>query len=115
MKLRIDSEIVALFPHVKLGVLVGKGMNNPEKTPEEVTAWMRQTEQNFAAQYPTMEDLTGQAKIVDWREAYRKFGFKPSQHRSSVEALCRRVAQGKELPQISTVVDIYNTISVKHM
>lgn len=104
-----------MFPHVKLGVLVCRGLRNEEMAPDEVVAWMRQTEQKLAASCGSVEELTARERIVDWREAYRRFGFKPNQHRSSVEALCRRVVQGKELPQISTLVDVYNTISVKHM
>jgi len=115
MKLRIRPDIIALFPHAKLGVLVCRGVRNVEKSPDELIIWMRETERDLSTHYATVDSLTGDAKIVDWREAYRKFGFKPGQHRCSVEALCRRVLQGKGLPVISAVVDIYNTISVKHV
>jgi len=114
MKLTISPEVREMFPHVKLGVLVAKDIRNTQETPAEVTNWMRNVEKTFTGLCPTVEELARCPRIEDWREAYRKFGFKPNQHRCSVEALCRRVVQGKELPQISTVVDIYNGISVKH-
>ncbi|HLP34532.1 MAG TPA: phenylalanine--tRNA ligase beta subunit-related protein [Amoebophilaceae bacterium] len=115
MKLQIHPSIIELFPSVKLGLVVGRDINNPPKSPEDVIAAMRQVEKKLMMSCPTTEELTKHPTIDDWCKAYRTFGFKPNQHRSSVEALCRRVIQAKGFPEISTVVDIYNTLSVKHM
>ena len=62
-----------------------------------------------------MEELASLGPIVDWREAYRAFGMKPSSYRSSIESLLRRVLQGKELPSISPIVDLYNVVSLRHL
>ena len=112
MKFSIDPEVIALFPDVKIGLLVVKGLDN-RKQGTDVSPLLRQTEEAVRAKY-TLEGLSALPKIADWREAYRKFGFKPSSHRSSVEALLRRVLQGKELPSINPLVDLYNLISIKH-
>jgi len=91
--------IPGLFPAVKAGVLVCKGLNNQNAYPE-ITSQLRQVEADLRQKY-NIEGLGALPKIADWREAYRKFGFSPSAHRSSIEALLRRVLQGKELPSIS--------------
>jgi len=52
-------------------------------------------------------------QILEWREAYRSFGVKPRQARSSVEALIRRTAQG--LPRIDRLTDLYNAVSVERL
>lgn len=53
--------------------------------------------------------------IAPWREAYRKFGAKPKDYPSSIENLVRRVVKGHHLPHINSLVDIYNTISLRHI
>lgn len=50
--------------------------------------------------------------IASWREAYKKFGSKPTKFRNSLEALTRRVEAG--LPRVNNLTDTYNAISVKH-
>jgi DNA/RNA-binding domain of Phe-tRNA-synthetase-like protein len=50
-------------------------------------------------------------RIHAWREAYRAFGARPGEYRSSIEALARRVLRGDALPSINTLVDIGNVIT----
>ena len=50
-----------------------------------------------------------------WREAYRKFGAKPSEFRSSIEAMARRALRNDPLPSINTLVDIGNALSLRHL
>jgi DNA/RNA-binding domain of Phe-tRNA-synthetase-like protein len=52
-------------------------------------------------------------RVAAWRDAYRRFGAKPSEHRSSIEALLRRVVKGNELPSINPLVDIGNIVSLR--
>ncbi len=83
-------------------------------TSEEIAILRQQAEEDIYKKY-TLENITSIPKITDWREAYRSFGCKPSEYRSSIEALLRRVLQGKQLPLINAIVDIYNLISIKHV
>ena len=112
-KFEVDAAIVKMFPAVKMGVLLGNGLNNHLSHPE-IAQLLRQTEKE-ARETLDLEKLATVPKIEDWREAYRKFGFKPSTYRSSVESLLRRVLQGKEIPSISPIVDLYNIVSIKHL
>lgn len=109
----IDPAIPGLFPHVKMGVLVCKDLDNHNSSPE-IAELLRATEEEARQKY-TVENLSTLPKIADWREAYRKFGFSPSAHRSSIEALLRRVLQGKQLPSINPIVDLYNIVSLKYV
>lgn len=47
------------------------------------------------------------------REAYKQCGKDPNRYRPSAEQLNRRVLQGKDLHQISTLVDLINLVSLK--
>lgn len=50
--------------------------------------------------------------ISEWRDAFTKFKKKKGA-RSSIEALLKRVSQGKSLSPINPLVDIYNSISLE--
>ncbi len=113
MYFSIDPMIPGMYPAVKMGILVCKGLNNEGHYPE-IVSQLRQVEEDLRQKY-TIEGLATLPKIADWREAYRKFGFSPSAHRSSIEALLRRVLQGKQLPSISPIVDLYNITSLKYI
>ncbi len=113
MIINIDNTVIQQFPHTKIGLLFGKNVNNQHPS-EEITKLLRDAEEKIRATI-NLAELTSLPKILDWREAYRTFGFKPSEYRSSVEALLRRILQGKQLPTISPLVDLYNLISIKHM
>lgn len=113
MKIKIDSAIINQFPDVKIGVLIAENINN-KNTAEKIPLLTRQAEEVIRKTH-TLENITSVPKINDWRQAYRSFGCKPSEYRSSIEALLRRILQGKELPTINPIVDIYNLVSIKYL
>jgi DNA/RNA-binding domain of Phe-tRNA-synthetase-like protein len=53
------------------------------------------------------------SKILASRTGYRALGKDPARYRGSAEALLRRIISGKHFPQINTVVDIINLVSVE--
>ena len=112
MKIIIDQSILDQFADVKIGVLICNNVNNNLKSIE-ISKLMRDAEE--AIRNKKIQDVTMLPKINDWRQAYRKFGCNPSQYRNSVEALLRRIIQGKELPTINPIVDIYNLISITYL
>jgi len=111
MTIQVSSEIWQKYPHLKIGILLAKGINNQGKDGLET---LRKSEQTAHKQY-TQADLGEIPNLIDWREAYRSFGYKPSSTRSSVEALLRRVVKGNELPNINPLVNLYNSISLKFL
>lgn len=113
MVIQIDPEIWKKYPHLKIGVLVARGINNQGKNSEALGV-LRKIEHDVKNKFSQV-DLGNVEKLIDWREAYRSFGYKPSSTRSSVEALLRRVVKGNQLPDISSVVNLYNSVSLKHL
>ncbi|HSS49241.1 MAG TPA: phenylalanine--tRNA ligase beta subunit-related protein [Thermoanaerobaculia bacterium] len=112
-RLLVTPEIFTRFPGVVLGVIVVREIDNTGES-EEILAGLRQEEtrvrETFAAQ-----PIPEHPHIAPWREAYRKFGAKPKDHPSSIENLVRRVAKGHALPRINSLVDLYNTISLRFL
>ena len=113
MKFVIDTSVVEKFPEVKIGLLVVRGLDNSGEH-KEVLAHVRTIEQGVRGTLD-VQTLADHPKIQDWRAAYSAFGAKPKTYKNSVEALLRRVLKGDTLPDINTVVNVYNSMSIKHI
>lgn len=62
-----------------------------------------------------LERPTDHPHIASWRAAFSAFGAKPSRYPSSAEALISRVLKGQDLPRVNTLVDLYNSISIRYV
>jgi DNA/RNA-binding domain of Phe-tRNA-synthetase-like protein len=111
--LRVSPEIFRSFPDAVLGVIVFKGINNGGENPE-ILSMLRQEESQTVQRFASTP-INEHPHIAPWRDAYRKFGAKPKDYPSSIENLVRRVSKGHQLRHINLLVDIYNTISLRHI
>lgn len=113
MHFQIKQQIFDSFPDATVGLMLATGIDN-SATSSEVLTLLRDQEATLASK---MGDgpLIEHPRIAPWRAAYRAFGAKPKKYPSSIESLCRRVLAGKGVPSISTLVDLYNAISLKHL
>ena len=109
----IDKKIFDLFPGYCRGVVLAFDINN-DNSPPELTAMLREAEAALRDKIDK-DEIAAHPRINSWREAYRAFGAKPAKYRSSIEAMIRRVVNGNELPNINTIVDIGNIISLKNI
>jgi DNA/RNA-binding domain of Phe-tRNA-synthetase-like protein len=109
---RIEADVFNLNPGYRRGLVLARAVRNgpagasltAQLRAEE--AALRQRIQGNVAEYP---------RIAAWREAYRRFGARPSDFRASVEALARRVLRGDELPSINALVDIGNLVCLRYV
>jgi DNA/RNA-binding domain of Phe-tRNA-synthetase-like protein len=62
---------------------------------------------------PEPRVLLESAKILATRAGYKALGKDPARYRGSAEALLRRIVSGKGFPQINSVVDVINLVSVE--
>jgi DNA/RNA-binding domain of Phe-tRNA-synthetase-like protein len=112
-KFRVDESIFNVFPDVVLGIIIARNINNSGERSEIMSA-LRQEQTKTVERFAGVS-VNEHPQIVPWREAYRKFGAKPKDYPSSVENLIKRVSKGYSLPHINLLVDIYNTISLRHI
>jgi DNA/RNA-binding domain of Phe-tRNA-synthetase-like protein len=110
---RVDESIFNVFPDVVLGIIIARNINNSGERSEIISA-LRQEEGKTVERFGGVS-TSEHPQILPWREAYRKFGAKPKDYPSSVENLIKRVSKGYSLPHINLLVDIYNTISIRHI
>jgi len=109
----IAPEIFAKYPGYARGVVLAFEIHN-RPSPESLIRLLREAEQ-AVRQQATVENIAEHPRIKSWREAYKAFGAKPSEYRSSVEAMARRVLRNDQLPSINALVDIGNIVSLRHL
>ena len=109
----IAPEVFERFPGYVRGVVIAHDVTNGA-SPPELVQMLREAEESVRARV-TLEQIAEEPRIKAWREAYRAFGAKPAEFRSSVEAMARRALRGDELPAINALVDIGNVISLRHL
>jgi DNA/RNA-binding domain of Phe-tRNA-synthetase-like protein len=113
MRLLVTPEIFEMFPDAILGVVIARGIDNAGDPTAVFAELRRQEERVHEALYGV--SIPDHPRIACWREAYRQFGAKPKDYPSSIENLMRRVIKGHALPHINTLVDLYNTVSLRHL
>jgi DNA/RNA-binding domain of Phe-tRNA-synthetase-like protein len=111
-EVHVDPAVHAAHPAYVALVLVADGLaNGPSDDASD--ARLAAAEEHVRAR--------GLAKPVDhphvaaWRAAFSAFGAKPSRYPSSAEALIGRVLKGQPLPRVNVLVDLYNSVSVRHV
>jgi DNA/RNA-binding domain of Phe-tRNA-synthetase-like protein len=109
----ISNVIFERFPGYVRGVVIADEVRNGP-SPGPIVQLLRAAEESVRERLRP-EDVAQEARIKSWREAYRSFGAKPSEYRSSIEAMARRVLRQESLPSINTLVDIGNLVSLRHL
>lgn len=112
MKFKINDKIFQQFPSLSIGIVVARGIDNTDKSPDVLSMLTEQS--NMIKTKYNLETLKEVPRILAWREAYSVFGAKPKKYTCSVENLYRMILEGVHLRHINKVVDIYNYISLKH-
>lgn len=112
-KCAIDPGVFTTHPEYVRGVVIAEGVKNGP-TPPTLTQLLRMAEDSVHDGLDA-EQVAAHPRIASWREAFRSFGAKPSEYRSSVEAMVRRVLRGGELPSITSLVDIGNVVSLRNL
>jgi DNA/RNA-binding domain of Phe-tRNA-synthetase-like protein len=112
LEYRISGDVFEENPGYCRGVVVVDAADN-QRRDDGLVALLRGAEARIrdlvhgnVAEHP---------RVSAWRDAYRRFGAKPSEHRSSIEAMVRRVVKSDSLPSINPLVDIGNIVSLRYM
>lgn len=110
LAIQIDAELKeASSSKLALGVLQAA----VTVSPYDQALWREINECVSQLASTALEGIAAMTPVQALRETYKALGTDPSRYRGSNEALLRRIAQGKGLYKINTVVDINNLISLE--
>jgi DNA/RNA-binding domain of Phe-tRNA-synthetase-like protein len=108
--LTIDPGLKLKCPRTALGFLTARVV--ARETPHGLLEEMKVRESEIL-HLPEPRALLESPKILATRAGYKALGKDPARYRGSAEALLRRIISGKGFPQINTVVDIINLVSIE--
>lgn len=111
-KFIIEEPIFEIFPDVKIGVLVCRGIDNTVRDKDKYAGYLAEA-QELAQEYIKEPEFTQNPVIRTWREGFYKFKTKKGA-RCSIEALLKRVAKCGTIGTILPLVDLYNGLSLKY-
>lgn len=113
-KVMIDSEFWEIFPDAQIHLLIAQNIDQSiEPDTQDYFVQLLNESKQEAAKFLTDETFSNNPVIQEWREAFQKFKTKKGA-RSSIEALLKRVNQGREFLPINPLVDMYNSVSMKY-
>src|SRR5580704_8014661 len=98
------------FPDFRVALVIVEGLTIGERDSRlerEIAAAEARCRTRFAG-----IELSAIPAVAAWRRAYRAFGIKKTNYRSSVERLIKRVLAGEALPRVNALVDLYNMVSL---
>ena len=114
MKVIVENEFWSLFPEAQISVLVVKGLDNTvDESKDPYFKTLLDKGAKRAEEYISDDNFTQNEVIQEWRQAFSKFKTKKGA-RSSIEALLKRVSQGRGFNPINPLVDIYNSVSLSY-
>lgn len=110
MSVTIDVNLKKKCPRTALGCLTARVKT--EASPVALLAEMNQRELEIQ-ELPFPRGVLESPQVEATRRAYKALGKDPARYRGSAEALLRRIVAGKGFPQINSVVDVINLVSVE--
>lgn len=114
MKVTVENEFWELFPQAQISIMVAKGLDNSvDESKDLYFKSLLDKGSKRAEDFISDEPFTHNEVIQEWRQAFTKFKTKKGA-RSSIEALLKRVSQGREFNPINPLVDIYNSVSLSY-
>lgn len=106
-----DNAIIERFPLLAGGAILATGLHNAP-SGEGLRGQYAIAQQEVRAEIGTTP-LSALETLAGWRAAFRGFGVDPTQYRSAVEALLRRLTKKGDIPSINTIVDACNLVSIR--
>jgi lysyl-tRNA synthetase class 2 len=110
MIVRCHEELFEMFPTASIHGIVFEGV--AEIDPGVAIPWKSKAIDAVRSSGITAENILASPPVTEWRNAFQKFGVKPSKYRSSIEQLLRRALKNDILQTPLTLVNLYCYVSL---
>lgn len=112
MRFTVQDDVFDALGPACFGVVVVSGIDNSAPNPKVGALLTESVSECTAALADT--DVRAHPSVARYREAFTAMGINPNKFQCSIEALLSRIAKGKGMPSINTVVDLGNAVSLRH-
>ena len=113
MKFSISPEVFEKLPQACFGVAAVQDAQPSAQADQAIADLLAQAVTHCQAALEGVA-LKQSPEILPYREAFRALGLNPNKYPCSIEALLTRIAKGKGMPSINTLVDLGNAVSLEH-
>lgn len=107
-----SPEIRARYPQLSAGIISAQNVKNGATPPDLLALY--QAEQQAVRARIGDTPLSQIESLAAWRSVFRSFGIDPTQTRSAIEALLRRLTKQGDIPSINALVDMGNLVSIRY-
>ena len=112
MKFIVSKEIFDDIPNALFGVIIARGIDN-HKSYDWIKDMLDESIDDCKKFYEG-KVVKESAPITYYRDAFRALGINPNKFMCSIEALVTRTVKKGEMPNINTLVDLGNALSLKY-
>jgi DNA/RNA-binding domain of Phe-tRNA-synthetase-like protein len=109
----IQKELFNILSDLTIGMVVAREVDNT-KPSREIETLLSQTIEEMKRNF-IVDKAQEHPRIKPWRDAFSKLGISGSKFPSSIESMARRILREDPFPRINPLVDLYNSISLKHL
>lgn len=113
IRIEIDAALLERFPECRVGGFLARGLRAASESLKLESA--EALVAPLTAQGITVESISEEPRIREWRRAYQQIGVKPSTYKGSAEQLARRLLKGSWISTPLPLVNLYSAVSVKHL
>ena len=112
MKFIVDKSFFEKVDNACFGVIIARNIDNTK--PNSAIQEMLKNEVNEVAEKYKDVKVKELPEIVLYREAFKKVDINPNKFMCSIEALVSRTVKSQFVPNINTLVDLGNALSLKY-
>jgi DNA/RNA-binding domain of Phe-tRNA-synthetase-like protein len=113
MIVRCSQELFAMFPEASVHGIVFDRL--AEFDPAIVAPWKQKAIESVSSSGYTIESILDAPIVKEWRNAFQRFGVKPSKYRSAIEQLYRRALRQEIIETSLPLVNLYCYVSLIEM
>ncbi|HVG09469.1 MAG TPA: phenylalanine--tRNA ligase beta subunit-related protein [Thermoanaerobaculia bacterium] len=113
MRIEIDPAVLERFPDCRVGGFLARGLR--AATGRLKLEGAEALAAPLASHGISVESISEEPRIREWRKAYQAIGVKPSTYKGSAEQLARRLLKGSWISTPLPLVNLYSAVSVKHL
>jgi DNA/RNA-binding domain of Phe-tRNA-synthetase-like protein len=109
----IQKELFDILPDLTIGMVVVKDVANTHPS-EEIDDLLTQAVEELKRSF-VGDKAQEHPRIKPWRNAFSKLGISGSKFPSSIESMAKRILKKDPFPKINSLVDLYNSISLRFL
>ena len=112
MKFIIENKVFETLNNLCVAVIIARGINNTKKI-DDISIMLKENIANVEKEFENVK-VKESNYIKCYRDAFQKLNINPNKFMCSIEALLTRISKKKGMPEINSVVDLVNAVSIKY-